>query len=57
MSRMHFKAFAEAIAGIENVRERKRTATLVGSVCAGFNSEFKWARWYRACGIKEKKGC
>ena len=49
MSRKHFKAFAEAIAGISCPDERKRTAELIGAVCAGCNNNFDWYRWNSAC--------
>jgi len=51
MSKKHFNALAEAIACISDDGERKRTAELVGSVCAGCNGRFDWGRWYRACGV------
>ncbi len=51
MSRKHFRALAEAIAGIECPDERKRMALLIGNVCARCNGNFNWSMWYNACGV------
>ena len=51
MSRKHFRALAEAIAGIEDAGERKRMGKLIGEVCAGCNGNFKWSIWWYACGV------
>jgi len=53
MSRKHFRALAEAISGISCAEERKRTAELVGAVCAGSNGRFNWSTWYSACGVEQ----
>lgn len=51
MSRKHFRALAEAIAGIECPDERSRMADLVGTVCADCNDRFSWSTWRSACGV------
>ena len=51
MSRKHFRALAEAIAGIECTVERERMASLVGGVCADCNDRFNWSVWNNACGV------
>lgn len=51
MSRKHFRALAEAINQISDDVDRKRTARLIGEVCANCNSHFKWSTWNNACGV------
>ncbi len=51
MSRKHFRALADAIAGIKDADDRKRTAKLIGEVCAGCNSNFNWSVWNNACRV------
>ncbi len=49
MSRKHFRALAVAISQISDDGERKRTARLIGDVCASCNGNFKWSVWNTAC--------
>ena len=51
MSRKHFRALAEAIAGINDADDRERTAKLIGNVCAGCNDNFNWSVWNNACRV------
>ena len=51
MSRKHFRALADAIAGIEDREERKRMAKLIGDVCQSCNGNFNWSVWNSACGV------
>jgi len=51
MSRKHFVKLARAIGGITDEKERKRTAELVGRVCADCNDHFNWSTWYSACNV------
>lgn len=51
MSKKHFSKFADAIRQITDKGERKRTADLVGLVCAKSNSSFDWVRWYKTCEV------
>jgi hypothetical protein len=51
MSRKHFRALAAAIAKISDPEDRRRTAHLVGEVCATCNSNFNWSRFLNACGV------
>lgn len=55
MSRKHFRALAEAIAGIENTGERERMTELVGAVCAECNGRFSWFTWRNACNVNRSK--
>ena len=52
MSKKHFKAFAEAISGIENDEERGRVARIVADVCKGENGRFDYGRFYAACNVE-----
>lgn len=51
MSRKHFKALAEAISQISDLRERERIAGLIGDVCCSCNGRFDWYRWRSACNV------
>ena len=55
MSRKHFRKLAEAIADINDSRDRISTAKLVGAVCAECNDRFNWSTWYSACGVDRSK--
>jgi len=55
MSRKHFRALAEAIAGINDEGDRIHTAQLIGVVCAECNDRFNWATWYSACNVDRSK--
>jgi len=52
MSKKHFTALAERIAGIADLRARKEAALAVADVCAGFNGLFDRGRFLRACGVE-----
>lgn len=55
MSRKHFRKLAEAISGINDERDRIRTAQLIGAVCADCNDRFNWSTWYSACNVDYSK--
>jgi len=56
MTKKHFKAFAEAIARIGSIEDRKKMEDFIGQVCSRENSMFDWARWHNACnGLPYKK--
>lgn len=46
MTRQHFIAFAEAIAQVENTREREGLASRIGDVLRASNPRFDWARFH-----------
>jgi hypothetical protein len=45
-------ALADAISTIKNNKNRKETAELIASVCAGFNGSFDRQRFLDACNVK-----
>jgi len=53
MTKKHFRAFADAIANIDDRTERERVASLVANVCRQFNSRFDRERFLRACGVRD----
>jgi len=52
MWKKHFKAFAAAIACIDDVDERARAAKMVAEVCSEFSGRFDRERFFGACGVQ-----
>ena len=53
MTRKHFTALAEVVAGIEDAKVRAEVAEGIARVCKESNAAFSFTRFARAAGVED----